>query len=172
MIPLIIEQRWSSHNRAAIAVKNNYPLLCDALDIASEAPTIESKDRLLAGGLLRKINKPVFKFLIGFIADLLSEIEPVNKMLQGREISYTAAVPLINNCVEKINGFRCDEEFLKYREAGEQLNIDFEYEEPRQVRIFCVLGFFCIIFKLCVCIFMHDFRAVIYHKAHGFHNSL
>lgn len=107
-------------------------MLCQALDIASEEPTIESKDRLLAGGLLRKINKPVFKFLIG----LLSEMEPMNKMLQSREIGSTAAVPLINNCVEKIKSMRSDEEFLKYRETGEQLNDDFEYEEPRQVCIF------------------------------------
>lgn len=133
MIPLIIEQRWSSHSRAAAAIKNNYSMLCEALDIASESNEIDSKDQYTAGGLLKKINKPVFKFLVGFMADLLGAIEPLNKLLQGREIGYATAVPLIETCVKHLEDMRSDEKFSEYREAGVSLNP--EYEEPRQVFI-------------------------------------
>lgn len=133
MIPLIIEQRWSSHSRAAKAIKNNYPMLCEALDIAHESNVVDSKDQYIAGGLLKKINKPVFKFLVGFISDLLDEIEPVNKLLQSREFGYVAAVPLIESCVANLKNMRSEEKFSQYREAGEALNPN--YEEPTQVFI-------------------------------------
>lgn len=133
MIPLIIEQRWSSHSRAATAIKSNYSMLCEALDIASESNEIDSKDQYTAGGLLKKINKPVFKFLVGFMADLLGAIEQVNRLLQGREIGYATAVPLIETCVTHLNDMRSDEKFWEFREAGEALNP--EYVEPRQVFI-------------------------------------
>lgn len=89
-------------------------------------------DRLLAGGLYQKIVQPVFRFLVNFIADLLGLIEPVNKMLQAREISYSASVPLIDGCIEKIKSMRNDDEFLKYAEAGENL-IQNENEDGEEI---------------------------------------
>lgn len=70
--------------------------------------------------------------MVSFIADLLGLIEPVNKMLQAREISYSASVPLIDACIEKIRSMRNDEEFSKYAEAGEKLIQNEDEEEIRR----------------------------------------
>lgn len=145
-IPLLIDQRWSSHNRAANSIRKNYLQILNCLEITSDSLLVDGDDRLTAGGLHQKITQPVFRFLVNFVADLLGEIEPINKMLQSREISYSAAVPLIDSCVEKIKAMRTDEQFSKYAESGESL-IEDGYEEVtvavrRVIFNFCIL-YFC-----------------------------
>lgn len=120
-LKVLIDQRWSSHYRAADSIRKSYYHILKCLEIASDSPLVDGPDRLLAGGLYQKIVQPVFRFLVNFIADLLGFIEPINKMLQAREISYSASVPLIDSCIEKIRSMRNDEEFLKYTEAGDKL---------------------------------------------------
>lgn len=130
LFKLLIDQRWSSHFRAADSIRKNYALIVKCLEIASDSPLVDGEDRLKAGGLHLKITQKVFRFLVNFMADLLGEIEPVNKMLQGQEIAYSSAVPLIESCIEKIKLMRNDEAFSKYEEAGENLVENEDEEVP------------------------------------------
>lgn len=101
------------------------------LEIASDSPLVDGEDRLKASGRHLKITQPVFRFLVNFLADLLDTIEPVNKMLQSREIAYSAVMPLINSCIEKIKLMRNEEVFSEYEKAGETL---IHEEEPVAAR--------------------------------------
>lgn len=115
-ISKVIETRWSGHKRAIDAVYNNYKEIINTLnDIKSGNETqFDGEDIALAIGILHAIQKPKFILMLLFLRRVLDLLEPANKLLQSREMSYVTAMPLIDLVIEDIKKLQNEESFNEF----------------------------------------------------------
>ncbi|MEL7308742.1 MAG: hAT transposon family protein [Pseudomonadota bacterium] len=64
-----------------------------------------------ADGLLRKVRKPEFRFIVLFVKELLSILAPANKMLQSRNMDLNTATDIVMLVVESVRKLRSDSKF-------------------------------------------------------------
>ena len=138
-IPLIIEQRWSGHFNAIVAIKNNFDELYNTLITIKEdttAHTLDAEDVAKAVGMLDSMMKKKFIFLLGFLFKLLGVIEPANQILQKREVGYRQAMPVIQAVKTNINAMRNDASFTLFLNEAEEKLDTMEYVplRPRRIR--------------------------------------
>lgn len=137
-IPLLIEQRWSGHYKAILAINNNFDQLFDTLIKIKEniEHNLDADDVAKAVGMLDFMMKKKFIFLLGFLCKLLGVIEPANQILQKRDVGYSKAMPIIEAVKENINAMRTDESFAQFLDATEEKLASIEYVplRPRRVR--------------------------------------
>lgn len=132
-IPRLIETRWSGHLKAIQTIVKNYDQLLDALSkIRNEnAHEFDAADIALASGLTSALTQKNFIFLLLFLYELLSLIEPANKMLQNREVGFPQAKPIIEAVSESIHALRTDESFHRFIDSAEKMMNVSEIEETR-----------------------------------------
>lgn len=70
-----------------------------------------------------------FLFMLQFLCQLLSLIEPANKMLQSREVGFPQAKPIIEAVHESVLAMRTNESFYRFLQSAEKL-FNFEDNEP------------------------------------------
>lgn len=138
-IPLIIEQRWSGHFNAIVAIKNNFDEVYNTLITIKEdtiAHTLDAADVAQAVGMLDSMMKKKFIFLLGFLFKLLGVIEPANQILQKREVGYRQAMPVIQAVKVNINAMRNDATFTQFLSEAEGKLDTIEYVplRPRRIR--------------------------------------
>lgn len=109
----IVLTRWSGHKRAIDAIFSNYKDILSALNEAKSGTKIhlDGEDVATAIGISKAIQEPDFIFMLLFLKELLDIVEPVNKMLQSREMSYRTAMPLINVVIDEIKKLKTDDHF-------------------------------------------------------------
>lgn len=97
----LIETRWAGHVRATKSVLQNFSEILKALPQVT-GDKFEGDDVAEASGILSTITKPEFVFSLIYMEKLLSYIEPVDKILQSREVGYGEARPIIESTLEEI----------------------------------------------------------------------
>lgn len=139
-IPRLIETRWSGHLKAIQSIVKNYDELLNALiKIKNEnGINLDADDIALASGLESAITEKKFLFMLQFLNELLSLIEPANKILQSRDVGFPQAKPIIEAVYESILALRTNDSFHRFMQLTEKLMINFENEElvakPQRIR--------------------------------------
>lgn len=131
-IPRLIETRWSGHFKAIQTIAKNYGELLDALKkIQNEnAHKFDADDIALASGLTTAITEKKFLFMLKFLCEILSLIEPGHKMLQSREVGFRQAKPIMEAIFESLKELRTDESFQRFFKSVEELILSYENEAP------------------------------------------
>jgi hypothetical protein len=92
----VLDTRWvSSSLRTVNAVLNNLPSLFHHFKTASEDTSRRSQDRQMFKGLLNHLSTPQFIANLCLMADALTPLSELSKMLQRRDISVVTAHNLI-----------------------------------------------------------------------------
>lgn len=133
-IPLLIEQRWSGHYKAILAIKNNFDQLFNALIAIKDGAghNLDAEDVIKAIGLLDSMTKKKFMFLLGFLCKLLGIMEPANQILQRRYVGYRQAI--IQAVKENV---KTDESFDDLLNVTKEKRDTIEYvpiPRPRRIR--------------------------------------
>lgn len=133
---MIIEQRWSGHQKAIQAVKNNIKQLIESLTEIKNytGDSLDAEDIALAVGLLNATVKLKFIFLLEFLCHLLGIIEPANQILQQRDTGYRRAMPIIQAVRENILAMRTDVAFNEFMKMTQETLGEFNYESERPIR--------------------------------------
>lgn len=71
----------------------------------------DGEDVATAIGILRAIQQPDFLFMLHFLKRVLDILEPANRLLQSREMSYITAMPLINILIEELKKMQSEQVF-------------------------------------------------------------
>lgn len=103
--------RWSGHKRAIDGVRDNFKEVINTLiEIKSGARfKFDGEDVATAIGILNAIQQPDFIFMLLILKRVLDILEPVNKMLQSHEMSYSTATPLIDFVIEEMKNMQEDQ---------------------------------------------------------------
>lgn len=139
-IPRLIEIRWSGHLRAIKTIAQNHHELLDALKKIKDGNghNFDADDIALASGLASAIMEKKLVFMLQFLCELLSLIEPANKILQSREVGFRQAKPIIEAVHESVLTLRTDETFHHFLQSAEKLMNYFEDDEselrPQRIR--------------------------------------
>lgn len=120
-IPRLLETRWSGHLKAIECISNNFTELLDALKkiAAGQGTNLDTEDEALAKGIVSATTKKEFVFMLHFMREFLSVIEPANRILQDRDVGLRKALPIIETMMKNIRNLRTDEahdRFLKLTE--------------------------------------------------------
>lgn len=112
-ISKVIDTRWSGHKRAIDAVYNNYKEIVDTLNNikSGNESQFDGEDIALAIGIFNAIQKREFILMLLFLKRVLDILEPANKLLQSREMSYVTAMPLIDLVIEDMKKLQNEESF-------------------------------------------------------------
>lgn len=135
--------RWSSHSTSLDTVLKTYEPIIDALKyIQKYEGTGDAKTGATASGLLDYFTS--YRFLItAFVFQKIFRIlEPVNKLLQAKDLDLMAAVVLIENAKHKICMINCrdtdsfSEVLLAAEKFSETIDIEFvALPTPRRRRV-------------------------------------
>lgn len=118
----LIETRWVGHQRASKSIFQNYGHMMKTLPQITGDAGFDGDDVALAAGLSHVMLSLEFVFVLVFMNDFLQVIEPVTKILQGREIGYKNSMPLIRAVHTTIKNMRTKENFEKnYSQATDLL---------------------------------------------------
>lgn len=107
----LLEQRWTGHVESARIVLKNRDAIVDALTIVSESPKASTDLSVEASGLKTKVSTPEFAAIGEIVVSILTILEPVNKMFQGKTCSMTDAMDLIQASIASLETLRQDSAF-------------------------------------------------------------
>ncbi|XP_055307890.1 uncharacterized protein LOC129572014 [Sitodiplosis mosellana] len=136
VISKVIETRWSGHKRAIDAVHNNYRAIIDALNEIKSGTKVkfDGEDIALAIGILNAIQHPEFIFMLLFLKTVLDLLEPTNKLLQSREMSYVTAMPLIDLVIEEMKKMQNEENYNDFQSKATEFMTTNELPPIRESR--------------------------------------
>lgn len=134
----LIETRWAGHIKSTVAVCNNYEEIILALEeIRSSTETgheqeikFDGDEIATANGIYSIITTQKFLFLAHMFKELLQIFQPVDSLLQSREVGYGAAMLMINSLIEDVKHFRTDEVFNRILSSVTEIREHLELTEP------------------------------------------
>jgi hypothetical protein len=115
-LKLIETTRWSSHSSALMTVFYTYEAIVDALDELINDSTTDRVSSVQAEGLLHYLFQERFLLTALYFKNIFDTTSILSKCLQTVDIDLLAVINYMQNCLEKIEKFRCDEEFKKLLE--------------------------------------------------------
>lgn len=136
-ISLLIETRWSGYLYAVQSIRRNYDEILRVLKRIKDGNgnDFEPVDIALAAGIFYAIIKESFIFMLHFLNDLLSTIEPANQILQKRDIGFRNAIPIIEAVIESIERLRSDECFEQFVNNTHERKIQGQGELENALRV-------------------------------------
>ena len=107
----LLEHRWSGHLATTSAIIANHICLIDLLESCEEG--FEAEISIEACGLLKHIRSNKFMFIAYTIQKVLSELKPVDKLLQDRDCDINSGIQLVQTALDNLKHIRdeADETF-------------------------------------------------------------